>query len=64
MKEIQVGLGHSNNATTANIYAHLDLSSKEAAAQTIAGCLPLGTDGTTFQKTGKAAAQQGKKKIC
>ena len=41
LKEIQLWLGHSNFATTANIYAHLDMSSKQASAATIAGCLAL-----------------------
>ena len=42
LKEIQLWLGHSNFATTANIYAHLDMSSKQASANTIAGCLAFG----------------------
>ena len=29
MKEIQEWLGHSDFSTTANIYAHLDVSAKE-----------------------------------
>ena len=32
MKEIQEWLGHSNFSTTANIYAHLDTSSKNTSA--------------------------------
>lgn len=42
LKEIQLWLGHSNFATTANIYAHLDMSSKQASANTIANCLAIG----------------------
>lgn len=42
LKEIQLWLGHSNFATTANIYAHLDMSSKQASANTIASCLAIG----------------------
>lgn len=42
LKEIQLWLGHSNFATTANIYAHLDMSSKHASANTIANCLAIG----------------------
>lgn len=42
LKEIQVWLGHSNFATTANIYAHLDVNSKQAAAATIAGAITYG----------------------
>lgn len=41
LKEIQLWLGHSNFATTANIYAHLDMSSKQSSASTIAQCLVL-----------------------
>ncbi len=41
LKEIQLWLGHSNFATTANIYAHLDMSSKQASANTIASCLAI-----------------------
>jgi site-specific recombinase XerC len=32
MKQIQEWLGHSDFSTTANIYAHLDYSSKVASA--------------------------------
>jgi integrase len=32
MKEIQEWLGHSNFSTTANIYAHLDTTSKNTSA--------------------------------
>ena len=35
MKEIQEWLGHSNYSTTANIYAHLDSSSKQNSANVI-----------------------------
>lgn len=41
LKEIQLWLGHSNFATTANIYAHLDQSSKKITAATMAQCLPM-----------------------
>jgi len=30
LKEIQLWLGHSDFSTTANIYAHLDMSGKQA----------------------------------
>jgi integrase len=40
-KKIRFWLGHSNFATTANIYASLDMSSKQAFVATIAGCLAL-----------------------
>ena len=35
LKEIQEWLGHSNFATTANIYAHLEKNSKDKVAQTM-----------------------------
>ena len=35
LKEIQEWLGHSNYSTTANIYAFLESSSKEKAANTV-----------------------------
>ena len=37
LKEIQDWLGHSDFSTTANIYAHLDKSSKERSAAVLAG---------------------------
>ena len=39
MKEIQLWLGHSNFNTTANIYSHIDSSSKEKSANVIANIL-------------------------
>jgi hypothetical protein len=39
LKQIQEWLGHSNFATTANIYSHLDYSSKIESAQTISNVL-------------------------
>lgn len=35
MKQIQEWLGHSDFATTANIYAHLECNSKLTSAQAI-----------------------------
>ena len=35
LKEIQEWLGHSNFSTTANIYAHLDKSTKDRSASTM-----------------------------
>ena len=35
MKDIQEWLGHSDYKTTANIYAHLDLSSKYSSLKTL-----------------------------
>jgi integrase len=42
LKEIQEWLGHSNFSTTANIYSHLEYSSKLASAQTIQNVLGPG----------------------
>ena len=41
MKQIQEWLGHSDIATTANIYAHLDSQSKQLSAATMEQALPL-----------------------
>lgn len=41
MKEIQEWLGHSHYSTTANIYAHLDYSSKMSSAQVISNTLHI-----------------------
>lgn len=44
MKQIQEWLGHSDFNTTANIYAHLDYSSKVTSAQAMEKGLPLPED--------------------
>lgn len=41
LKDIQMWLGHSDFATTANIYAHLDASSKSASLAAIAGVVSI-----------------------
>ena len=41
MKQIQEWLGHSDFSTTANIYAHLDYSSKLHSADVMLSCLGL-----------------------
>ncbi len=41
LKDIQMWLGHSDFATTANIYAHLDASSKTASLAAIAGVVSI-----------------------
>jgi hypothetical protein len=42
MKQIQEWLGHSDFSTTANIYAHLDYSSKLSSAEAMVQGLHLG----------------------
>lgn len=55
MKQVQ--LGHSSFATTANIYAHLDIESKQDAVATIASRLSLpGGKKKEATKTRKKAA--------
>jgi len=41
LKEIQEWLGHSHYSTTANIYAHLDYSSKVSSAQVMSSMLQI-----------------------
>ena len=41
LKDIQMWLGHSDFSTTANIYAHLDASSKTASLAAIAGVVSI-----------------------
>ncbi|MDF2721607.1 MAG: site-specific integrase [Paenibacillus sp.] len=41
LKEIQEWLGHSHYSTTANIYAHLDYSSKVSSAQVMSNTLQI-----------------------
>ena len=41
LKQIQDWLGHSDFSTTANIYAHLDYSSKLSSAQAMVSGMPL-----------------------
>lgn len=40
LKDIQEWLGHSTISTTANIYTHLDYSSKETSANAILNVFP------------------------
>jgi len=47
MKAIQDWLGHSNFATTANFYAHLDYDSKRNTANTIGGVLAINMSSMT-----------------
>lgn len=41
MKDIQVWLGHSDYSTTANIYSHVDASSKQTSMETISGLVNI-----------------------
>ena len=41
MKDIQEWLGHSDYKTTANIYAHLDLSSKNLSLETLTDIIKI-----------------------
>ena len=41
MKEIQAWLGHSDISTTANIYSHLDFTSKITSANVMDSALAL-----------------------
>ena len=47
MKQIQKWLSHSDIATTANIYAHLDSQSKQLSAATMEQALALPESGMT-----------------
>ena len=48
MKQIQEWLGHSDFSTTANIYAHMDYSSKISSAQAMMNGLKLGESSETM----------------
>ena len=54
MKDVQVWMGHSSFATTANIYAHIDTDSKQEAANMISACISL--SGSPDKKVGKKSA--------
>ncbi|MEK3848492.1 MULTISPECIES: hypothetical protein [Paenibacillus] len=41
MKEVQEWLGHSDYATTANIYSHFEYNSKVSSAQAMSAVLKL-----------------------
>ena len=44
MKQIQEWLGHSDFSTTANIYSHLDYSSKVSSAEAMLNGLGMGSN--------------------
>ena len=48
MKQIQEWLGHSDFSTTANIYAHLDYSSKLSSASAMSDCLMIRSPAVLF----------------
>ena len=50
MKQIQEWLGHSNFATTANIYSHLDYSSKITSAEKINEILNFSAEKKMYKK--------------
>ena len=57
MKAIQDWLGHSNFATTANVYAHLDYDSKLDTANTISSVLSIHTNRRENSYTGEQKAR-------
>lgn len=57
MKDVQVWMGHSSFATTANIYAHIDTDSKQEAADMISACISL--SGSPDKKMGKKIPPSG-----
>ena len=50
MKRIQEWLGHSDFSTTANIYAHLDYSSKITSAEAMLAGLEMKQTGAKDEK--------------
>jgi len=50
MKMIQEWLGHSDIATTSNIYAHLDVNSKNISASAIEQALPIPSGASDIKK--------------
>ena len=58
MKMIQDWLGHSDMVTTANIYSHLDASSKIASAVTIWNALTISNEGWATESCKNYFTQQ------
>ncbi|WP_282577955.1 hypothetical protein [Paenibacillus mellifer] len=54
LKEIQAWLGHSHYSTTANIYVHLEYSSKLSSAQVMSDTLQI----TNMQKAPESPLQE------
>lgn len=44
LKQVQEWLGHANFQTTADVYSHLDFTSKQESAKTIAGLLDFSSE--------------------
>ena len=59
LKQIQDWLGHSNFSTTANIYAHLDYSSKLSSAQAMVSGMPLPEAGDFGSRWEQSAEKSG-----
>ena len=59
LKQIQEWLGHSDFATTANIYAHLDVKSKERSAAVMEEALGL-NDAIGQQESAMQGGESGR----
>ena len=59
LKQIQDWLGHSDFSTTANIYAHLDYSSKLSSAQAMVSGMPLPEAGDFGSRWEQSAEKSG-----
>ncbi len=51
MKAIQEWLGHSNFSTTANIYAHLDIKSKDLSVQALSNAISIKKENEEVQSS-------------
>ena len=61
MKDIQEWLGHSDFSTTANIYAHLDTSSKSTSALKMTGAFSIdpGIQASVWENSGENSQKNG-----
>lgn len=62
LKAIQDWLGHANFQTTANIYSHLDFSSRVESAETISSILGDAETGINSKRTEPKQETRGRKK--
>ena len=62
LKAVQDWLGHANFQTTANIYSHLDLSSRVESAETIANVLGDAQSGLESKRDNPKKENRGRKK--